>query len=188
MLLISQMFLHQRSLWDFFLLIFCSLISLSVRNKEYNCFFSGNKMQENQEFPARAIVILKSIQEPLMTCSHITFWRSVLLSNYAAASSEKYLYCGDETKTPMGSLANCQFPNLVFKCMLFFSWYPVTDTIPSLYFRTICPCCLSEKKKVSIYNSHKFCLSGVLLPASPLFFSQLSGVQYFSFGAFLGNT
>lgn len=170
------MFLHQRSLWDFFLLIFCSLISLSVRNKEYNCFFSGNKMQENQEFPARAIVILKSIQEPLVTCSHITFWRSVLLSNYAAASSEKHLYWGDETKTPVGNLANCQFLNLVFKCMLFFSWHKQGHIVWK-YKLTLFPVCIfilyvlvCLKKKVSIYNSHKFCLSGVLLPASPLFF------------------
>lgn len=81
-----------------------------------------------------------------MTCWHITFWRSVLSDNFAAAFLEKYLYWGDETETPMGSLANCLFPDLVFKCMLLFCLYPVIDTIPSLYFHIICPCCLSEKK------------------------------------------
>lgn len=30
----------------FFFLIFSKLIFLSVKNKEYNCFFSGNEMQE----------------------------------------------------------------------------------------------------------------------------------------------
>lgn len=133
----------------------------------------------------------KVYKELLVTCSHITFCRSVLSGNFAAASLEKYLYWGDETETPMGSLAKRQFSNLVFKFMLFSCWYPVTHAIPSryLHFHIICPCCLSEKKKKKFLDT--ILTSSVCLRfPPPTFFPQLSGVQYFilGFGFFSGKT
>lgn len=67
----------------------------------------------------------------------------------------------DETGTPQGSLANCLFPILVFKCVLLFCLYPVIYTIPSMYFHIISPCYLSEKKKkkeIPMFNFYKYLL------------------------------